>query len=82
MNNNTECLEYQLYFKWIDDIELKTQLTEKVITCKEKRFETQKEISIMINISLTKVKEIEKGTCKDFNAINKYLNYLNETFYY
>lgn len=82
MNNKTECLKTQLFFEWIDDLELKTKLTEKVITAKENRFETQKKISIMISVSLTKIKEIEKGTCKDFNAINKYLNYLNETFYY
>ena len=68
-------LECQLFFKWIDDYELKTELTKRVIESKTSRNETQKEVSNWTGISLTKVKEIEKGTCKDFNSINNYLNY-------
>jgi len=45
--------------------------------CKSTRKETQKDISKWTGISLTKVKEIENGTCKDFNSINNYINYLN-----
>ena len=74
-------LENQLFFKWIDDLELKNQLTIKVNLSKEKREETQKYVAEMLNISLTKIKEIENGTCKDFNAINNYLNYFEESFY-
>lgn len=67
----------ELYYKWIDDLDMRTHLTEKVNKSKETRIETQKEISYVLDISLTKIKEIEKGTCKDFNAINNYINYLN-----
>lgn len=73
--------ENQLFFSWIHDIELKTQLTKCVKNAKQKRFETQKEVSNILEISLTKIKEIENGTCKDFNAINNYINYFGLTFY-
>ncbi|MFI1771013.1 hypothetical protein [Thalassobellus citreus] len=79
MINNTREFKTQLFFKWIDDLELKTQLTLKVKTSKEARTETQKELSEMLDISLTKIKEIENGKCKDFNAINNYLNYNNQS---
>lgn len=72
-------MKTQLFFNWIDDIELKTQLTIKACNAKKKRKETQKEVSETLEISLTKIKEIEKGTCKDFNAINNYLNYFGES---
>lgn len=71
-------MENQLYFNWIDDRELKTQLTSNTKLAKDKRSETQKEVSEILDISLTKIKEIEKGICKDFNAINNYLNYFGE----
>jgi predicted XRE-type DNA-binding protein len=74
-------LENQLYFNWIDDRELKTQLSIKVTNAKNKRTESQKEVSKTLEISLTKIKEIEKGTCKDFNAINNYLNYFSESLF-
>lgn len=69
------------FFNFIDDLELKIQLTDCVLKCKEIRQETQKELSKELNISLTKIKEIEKGTCKDFNAINNYINYFGMCFY-
>ena len=71
--------ENQLFFKWIDDLELKNQLTVKVNLAKEKREETQKDVAEILNISLTKIKEIENGTCKNFNAINNYINYFEES---
>lgn len=71
-------MESQLFFNWIDDLELKKQLTIKTKLSKDKRVETQKEVSKILNISLTKIKEIENGTCKDFNAINNYINYFGE----
>lgn len=74
-------LENQLYFNWIDDLELKTQLTINTKLAKNKRTETQKQVSEVLEISLTKIKEIEKGTCKDFNAINNYLNYFGESVF-
>lgn len=74
-------LENQTFFNWIDDRELKTQLSIKVTNAKNKRAESQKEVSKTLEISLTKIKEIEKGTCKDFNAINNYLNYFSESLF-
>ena len=73
-------MKNQLFFNWIDDLELKNQLTHTVKASKSKRTtETQKEISETLEISLTKIKEIEKGICKDFNAINNYINYFSES---
>ena len=68
--------ESELYFNWIDDLEFKTELTNKVKLIKSSRFESQKEISKWTDIPLTKIKQIENGTCVDFNAINNYINYL------
>lgn len=75
---SNDALESQLYFNWIDDIKLRTQLTNNVKSSKIKRQESQLEVSKWVNISLTKIKEIEKGVCKDFNAINNYCNYFGE----
>lgn len=78
MNTKLLELETQLYFNWIDDLELKNRLTIRVKSAKSKRMHSQKWLSDVLNISLTKIKEIEKGTCKDFNAINNYINFLGE----
>lgn len=72
-------MKNELFYNWIDDLELKNQLTIKTKLSKEKRVETQKEVSEILNISLTKIKEIENGRCKDFNAINNYINYFGES---
>lgn len=72
-------MKTQLYFNWIDNIEFKTQLTYCVKNAKEKRKESQSLLSKKLAISLTKIKEIEKGTCVDFNAINNYINYFGES---
>jgi predicted XRE-type DNA-binding protein len=77
VNKNKE-LKSQLLFSWIDDSELRYQLSLKVLASKNKRIESQKEISKTLGISLTKIKEIENGTCKDFNSINNYINYFSE----
>lgn len=68
-------LENQLYFSWISSNKLRNRLTKRVKNSKLKRRETQKEVANTLHISLTKIKEIENGTCKDFNAINNYINY-------
>jgi DNA-binding XRE family transcriptional regulator len=73
-------LENELYFNWIDDEELKTQLTNKVRNSKLKRKETQVEVEKWLGVNQTKIKQIEKGTCVDFNAINNYINYFGEGF--
>ncbi len=77
-----ESLESQLFFNWIDDLELRFQLTEIVKNAKQHRLETQREVAKTLSTSLTKIKEIEAGTCKDFNAINNYINYLTAPFYH
>jgi len=71
--------ESELFFDWIDDIKLKSELTYLVKKAKAKRQETQKEIAETIRTSLTKIKQIENGSCKDFNAINNYINYFSES---
>ncbi len=71
----SERLENELFFDWIDNIEFKNELTKKVKYVKSIRTETQKEFYEVIGCSLTKLKQIENGTCKDFNAINNYLNF-------
>lgn len=70
--------DYELQFNWIDDSEFRNKLSGRVMVCKQKRKESQKEISKYLNIPLTKIKQIENGSSKDFNAINNYINYFNE----
>ena len=73
-------LEPQLFYNFIDDMELRSRLTFLIKEIKISRKETQSEISKWTGISLTKVKEIENGSCKDFNAINNYINYFGKHF--
>ena len=73
--------ESKLLFSFVDSDRLRNQLIINVNRSKEKRKESQKLVSETLGISLTKIKEIEKGTCKDFNAINNYLNYFSESIY-
>lgn len=77
-HSDIDKLESQLYFNWIDDLQLKNELTIRVKCAKSKRMKSQKYLSEILNCSLTKIKEIEKGTCKDINAINNYINFLGE----
>lgn len=71
-----EKFKSELFFKWIDDVEFRFRLAQCVRKATKRRKEcyTQKEVSNIVDIPLTKVKQIEKGTCKDFNAINNYIN--------
>ncbi|WP_271407435.1 hypothetical protein [Tenacibaculum soleae] len=71
----------QLYFSFLDCERLRSQLTINVKKSVAKRKESQKVVSETLQIALTKIKEIEKGTCKDFNAINNYLNYFSEPIF-
>ena len=59
-----EWSENELYFDWLKDNSLRNRLTTLVKD---------------LEISLTKIKEIEKGTCKYFNAINSYINYFGNS---
>ena len=72
-------LENELFYKWIDNQKFKSELTNKVKICKAKRFETQSQLAELLHISLTKIKQIENGRCKDFNAILAYINYFGYT---
>lgn len=64
------------YYQWIDDNKLKSRLFNLVVECKKLRGRlTQASLSKILSISLTKIKEIENGKCKDFNAINNYINF-------
>ena len=76
-----EEFESELLFEWIDDLELRTKLSNSVKCIKNTRKERQKDISDSTGIPLTKVKQIENGSCKDFNAINNYINYSYKPFY-
>lgn len=68
-------LKNELLFEWIDNAEFKNKLTELLIEAKSrrKRNETQKQVSEILEIPLTKIKQIENGTSKDINAIVNYL---------
>jgi hypothetical protein len=68
-------VEIQTNFSFIDDLEFRNKLSILVDISKERRRETQKDISNILEIPLTKIKQIESGTCVDFNAINNYINY-------
>ena len=76
-------LKSQPFFNFIVIESLRSQLEEtvKLATSIRKREKTtQQEVSEIIKYSLTKVKEIEKGTCKDINAIINYIKFfLSET---
>ena len=74
---NPKELKTELYFNWISEWELRSELTSKVKLIKSRRLESQKEISKWTDIPLTKIKQIENGSCVDFNAINNYINYLS-----
>lgn len=69
-------LESQPFFEWVDDKELRSQLSQRLIIAIKRRKEcfTQKDVSKYIDCSLTKVKEIESGKTEDFNSINNYFN--------
>ena len=67
--------ENELFFEWIDNLEFRNKLSELLIEAKTRRknSETQKQIAFVLDIPLTKIKQIENGTSKDINAIVNYL---------
>ena len=73
MNNKKP--ENELFFEWIDNLEFRNKLSELVIEAKTRRknSETQKQVAFVLDIPLTKIKQIENGTSKDINAIVNYL---------
>ena len=78
--SNSE-FESEIFFNWIDDMQFRTKLSLLVRNAKDKRTESQEELSKWINVSQTKIKQIENGTCVDFNAINNYLNYFGKPLF-
>ena len=74
---NIEELESELFYPFIKSLGFRSELTEVVKESTKKRKEsfTQKELSGIIGTPLTKVKQIENGTCKDFNAIYNYISF-------
>lgn len=70
-------MESELFFKWLSDIRLRNELDLCVRLSKKRRKEslTQYDVADILNISLTKIKQIENGTCVDFNSINNYINF-------
>ena len=67
--------ENELFFEWIDNLEFRNKLSELLIEAKTRRknSETQKHVAFVLDIPLTKIKQIENGTSKDINAIVNYL---------
>ena len=70
-----EEFENELFFEWIENLEFRNKLSELLIQAKNRRkkSETQKQVSFVLDIPLTKIKQIENGTSKDINAIVNYL---------
>lgn len=70
-------MESELFFKWLSDIRLRNELDLCVRLSKKRRKEslTQHDVANILNISLTKIKQIENVTCVDFNSINNYINF-------
>ena len=70
-------MESELFFKWLSDIRLRNELDLCVRLSKKRRKEslTQHDVADILNISLTKIKQIENGTCVEFNSINNYKNF-------
>ncbi len=77
-------MKNELFFNWITDKRVKSQLSICVqnSTIKRKKGLTQSQISKELGTNLSKIKQIENGTCKDFNAINNYANYFGECLFF
>lgn len=78
---NNKKLTFQPLQSICDDEGLRIHLWNKVLQIKAGRKETQKQIAETLCTSLTKIKEIESGTIKDFNALNNYLNYMGNPLF-
>ena len=72
---NNKKFKNELFFEWIDNLEFRNKLSDLVIEAKTRRknSETQKQVAFVLDIPLTKIKQIENGTSKDINAIVNYL---------
>lgn len=74
---NIKKFENELFYNFIDDECFRNELLSILIKAVENRKKegTQKEMSLFLEIPLTKLKQIENGTCVDFNSTNNYINY-------
>ena len=73
---NFDELSSQLFYPFFKCRELRGQLTPLVKKAKLKRVMSQRSVSEIIGVSLTKIKEVENGTAKDINGILDYLDFL------
>jgi len=71
--------ESELFYKSFKTKKLRSELSREAKTAIEirKAKTTQKDVSETTGIALTKVKQVENGSCKDIDAILNYISYLN-----
>ena len=71
--------ESELFYDGFKTKKLRSELSREAKTAISIRKEntTQKDVADTLGIALTKVKQIENGTCKDIDAILSYISYLN-----
>lgn len=82
MNTTTEQnkqSESELFYSHIKHERLKSQLSTnaKIALRIRKEQTTQKEVSNILDIPITKIKQIENGTCKDIEAILQYISLMS-----
>ena len=72
-------LESELLYNSFKTKKLRSELSREAKTAIEirKANTTQKDVAETIGIALTKIKQVENGTCKDIDAILNYIGYLN-----
>ena len=71
--------ESELFYPTFTTHRLRSELTKNVKIARKirKQNTTQSDLSKITGIPLTKVKQIENGTCKDIDAILCYISYLD-----
>jgi len=71
--------ENELFYDSFKTKKLRSELSKEAKTAIEIRKEntTQKDVADTLEIPLTKIKQVENGTCKDIDAILNYIGYLN-----
>lgn len=71
--------ESELFYRHIKHERLKSQLSTNAKIALEirKRETTQQDAANTLGIPLTKIKQIENGTCKDIESILQYVSLMN-----
>ncbi len=74
-----EWSESELFFTKFKTFQLRSELTKQVKEAIKIRKEktTQQDVAETIGIPLTKIKQVENGTCKDIDAILNYIKFLD-----